>query len=129
MRALQGDAPKRLPKKLGALPAMELVEEIIEVSWRRLLMTFQAEQRGDVLFVEWVHAVELGNGILTEFFQVILQLAVRVEEPRTYCSFRDTQDLADLGVGHSLNMKHRDHSSVFIRQFHHCLVQSYLELG
>ena len=42
---------------------------------------------------------------------------------------RKRQDFTDLGMGHSLNMKHGDDGSVFIRQFHHGLVQSSLELG
>ena len=32
-------------------------------------------------------------------------------------------------MGHSLDMEHRNHGSVFIRQFHHGLVQSSLQLG
>ena len=71
----------------------------------------------------------LGNRVLPEFVQIILQLPVRVKEPGTYRTFGNTQDFADLGMGHPLNMKHRDHGSVFIRQFHHGLVQSSLELG
>jgi hypothetical protein len=58
-----------------------------------------------------------------------LQLPVRVEEPGTYRSFRNVQDFTDLCVGHPLNMEHCHNGSVFIRQFHHGLVQSSLELG
>src|SRR6266550_2879611 len=40
----------------------------------------------------------------------------------------NTQDFTNLRVGHPLNMEHGYHGSVFIRQFHHGLVQSSLQL-
>jgi len=55
VRALQRDPPERLPKKLRALTTMKLVHEIIEVTRRRLLVAFQAQQRSDIFFVELVH--------------------------------------------------------------------------
>src|SRR5262249_532834 len=70
----------------------------------------------------------LRNGVFPKFVQIILKLAVRVKEPGTYRPFGNLQDLTDLGMGHPLNMEHGDHSSVFIRQLHHGLVQSSLEL-
>ena len=48
----EGDAPERLPQQFGALTTMKLVEKIVEVTRRRLLVSFQTEQRGDVLFVK-----------------------------------------------------------------------------
>src|SRR5712691_112626 len=71
----------------------------------------------------------LTNGVLAEFVQIILQLAIGVEEPRAHGPFGNTQDFTDLGVWHSLNVKHRDDRPVFIRQLHHRLVQSSLELA
>jgi hypothetical protein len=35
---------------------MKLVQEIVKVTRRRLFVPFQPEQRGDVVFVELVHA-------------------------------------------------------------------------
>jgi hypothetical protein len=58
-----------------------------------------------------------------------LQLPIRVKEPGTYRAFGNVQDFTDLGVGHPLDVKHGHDGSVFIRQFHHGLVQSSLELG
>ena len=46
---LQGNAPERLPQKFVALPAMKLVQKIIEVTRRRLLMPFQTQQLADIV--------------------------------------------------------------------------------
>ena len=117
-------------KQFVALPAMKLVQEIIEIARGRLLIPFQPKQLANIVVVKFVHEREcLRNRVFPEFVQIILQLPVRVKEPGTYRTFGNTQDFTDLGMGHSLNMKHGDHSSVFIRQFHHSLVQSSLELG
>src|ERR1043166_8824273 len=70
----------------------------------------------------------LRDRILPKFVQIILQLSIRVKEPRTYRAFGDAQDFTDLSVRHSLNVEHGDHSSVFIRQLHHRLVQPFLQL-
>ena len=71
-------------KQFVALAAMELVQEIFEITGRRLLIPFQAKQFADFVIVEiFVHArcELLTNGVFSEFVQIILQLAIRVEEP------------------------------------------------
>ena len=109
---------------------MKLVQEIVEVTRRRLFVFFQPKQLPDFVVVKLIHFQRrLGNRIFPKLFQIILQLPIRVEEPRPYRAFRNTQDFTDLCVGHSLNMEHGNHSSVLIRQFHHRLVQPFLELG
>jgi hypothetical protein len=57
VRALQTDAPERLTQEFVTLTAMKFVQEIIEVTWRRLLVPFQAQQLADVVFVKFVHAL------------------------------------------------------------------------
>jgi len=57
-----------------------------------------------------------------------LQLAVRVKETRAHSALGNPEDFADFGVWHTLDIKHGDYGSVFIRQLHHSLVQSLLKL-
>src|ERR1043166_5705534 len=65
--------------------------------------------------------------VLSKFVQIVLQLPVGVKESRSYRSLGNIQDFTDFCVGHPLNMEHGYHSSVFIRQLHHRLVQPFLE--
>ena len=62
---------------------MKLVQEIFEITGRRLLILFQAKQFADFVIVEVVPCgcELLTNGVFAEFVQIILQLAIRVEEP------------------------------------------------
>jgi hypothetical protein len=127
--AFEANAPKRLAQQFIALPTVEFVEKIFEISGRRLLIPFQAKQPRDFGIVEFVHFFALlRDRIFPKFVQVVLQLPIRVKEPRTYRSFRNAQDFTDFCVGHPLNMEHGDNCSVIFRQFHHCLVQSSLQL-
>src|SRR5438552_7706906 len=128
--ATEGDFPKRLAEQFITLPAVKFVQEILEITRRRLLVFFQPQQPANFVVVELVHLpLSLRHRVLAKLVQIILQLPIRVEEPGTYRSFRNVQDFTDLGVGHSLNMEHSHNGSVFIRQFHHGLVQSSLEFG
>jgi hypothetical protein len=54
--ALEANAPERLSQQFVTLPAMEFVQEIIEVTRRGLLVPFQAQQFADIVFVKLVHA-------------------------------------------------------------------------
>src|SRR5579862_9276935 len=69
-----------------------------------------------------------GGSEFPEFFEVVLQLPVRVEEPGADGAFGDVQYLADLRVRHSLDVKHGYHGPMLVRQLHHRFVQSLLEL-
>jgi hypothetical protein len=56
VRALPGYTPERLPKELGPLAPMKLVQEVIEITGRRLLMSLQTQKLSDLFVVEMVHA-------------------------------------------------------------------------
>ena len=76
------NAPDRLTEQFVTLAAMKFVEEIFEVTGRGLFKPFQPKQFSDFVFVEVIHARRvLTNGVFAEFVQIILQLAIRVEEP------------------------------------------------
>ena len=51
MGALQADAPERLPQQLVALPAMELVQEVFEITRWWLLVAFQPKQLCNLVVV------------------------------------------------------------------------------
>jgi hypothetical protein len=53
--AFQADAPQRLAKQFIALTAMKFVQEILEVTRWRLLVTFQSKQPCDFPIVKFVH--------------------------------------------------------------------------
>ena len=77
------NAPNGLTQEFVSLAAMKFMEEIIEITRRRLLILFQAKQFADLVIVEVIHSGlrALTNGVFSEFVQIILQLAIRVEEP------------------------------------------------
>src|SRR2546423_2365339 len=47
---LQRDPPDRFLQEFVPLPAMEFVEEILEVTWRRLLIFFEPQKLADLFF-------------------------------------------------------------------------------
>src|SRR5207253_5063919 len=49
------NTPERLPQKFIALPAMKFVQEIVEVTGRRLFVAFQPKQLRYLVVVEFVH--------------------------------------------------------------------------
>jgi hypothetical protein len=53
--AFPADPPKRLAEQFIALPAMKLVEEIFEITRRRLLVALQPKQSRDFVVVKFVH--------------------------------------------------------------------------
>jgi hypothetical protein len=53
--AFQANPPKRLAEQFIALPAMKFMQEIIEVTRRRLLVAFQPEQFCNFGIVKFVH--------------------------------------------------------------------------
>ncbi|PYL24691.1 MAG: hypothetical protein DMF37_07005 [Verrucomicrobia bacterium] len=55
MGALQADPPKRLSEQFVALPAMKFMQEIFEVTRRRLLVALQPKQPRDFVVVKFVH--------------------------------------------------------------------------
>src|SRR2546430_9592536 len=64
LRALERDAPDRFLQELVPLPAMEFVQEIIEVTWRRLLIFLEPQKLADLFFVQWVHAAGVWESFL-----------------------------------------------------------------
>jgi len=57
VRAFQANPPKRLAQQFIALPAMEFVKEIFEITGGRLLIPLQSKQPRDFVVVEFVHLV------------------------------------------------------------------------
>jgi hypothetical protein len=55
MRAFPADPPKRLAEQFIALPAMKLMEEIFEITGRRLFVTLQPKQPRDFVVIKFVH--------------------------------------------------------------------------
>jgi hypothetical protein len=53
--AFKTDAPQWLAEHFIALTAMKFVQEIFEVTWRRLLIAFQSKQPRDFVIVKFVH--------------------------------------------------------------------------
>jgi hypothetical protein len=58
MGAFQADPPERLPQKFVALPPMKFVQEILEITRRRLLVAFQPKKLRNIVIVKLVHAAE-----------------------------------------------------------------------
>ena len=123
MSALKADAPQRLAEHFIALPAMKFMQEILEIAGRRLFVPLQSKECGELFFG---HDVSLG---LMEFGQKILQLAMCVKEPGTNRALGDAEDFRDLGVRHSLDVKHGDDGTVVVGQLLHGLVQPFLQLA
>jgi hypothetical protein len=48
---LQRDPPDWFAEKFVALPAMEFVQEILEIGRRRLLISFEPQKFADLFFV------------------------------------------------------------------------------
>jgi hypothetical protein len=59
LSAFPANPPKWLAEQFIALPAMKLVEEIFEITRRRLLVALQPKQPRDFVVVKFVH---LGAG-------------------------------------------------------------------
>jgi hypothetical protein len=55
MGAVEANAPNRFTKQLVALTAMKFMQEVLEITWRRLLVTFQSKQLRDFVVVKVVH--------------------------------------------------------------------------
>jgi hypothetical protein len=55
VRPFQANPPKRLAQQFIALPAMEFVKEIIEITGGRLLISLQPKQPRDFVIVKLVH--------------------------------------------------------------------------
>jgi hypothetical protein len=53
--AFPADPPKWLAEQFIALPAMKFVEEIFEITGRRLLVALQSKQPRDFIVVKFVH--------------------------------------------------------------------------
>ena len=55
MGAVEANAPNRFTKQLVALTTMKFMQEVLEITWRRLLVTFQSKQLRDFVVVKFVH--------------------------------------------------------------------------
>ena len=52
--------------------------------------------------------------ILPKLLEMPLELLVGVEEPGAHGPLGHSEDCADLGMGHPLNIKHSNHRSVIL---------------
>jgi len=52
--AVNTDAPKRFTKQFSPLPTMELVQEILKITWGRLFVAFQPEKPCNLFVAEVV---------------------------------------------------------------------------
>jgi hypothetical protein len=71
--AFETNAPQRLAEHFIALTAVKFVQEIFEITGRRLFVPLQSKQPRDFVVVELVHFQRgLGNRIFPKFVQIIL---------------------------------------------------------
>lgn len=73
MRAFDANSPQRLAEHLVALPAMEFMQEILEIARWWLFIPLQSKQPRDFVIVKLIHFQRgLGNRIFPKFVQIIL---------------------------------------------------------
>src|SRR5207237_6668567 len=89
LRTTKRDFPEWLPEQFIALPPMKFVQEIFEITGRRLLVFFQPQQPANFVVVELVHLLlSLRHRVLAKLVQILFNLPILVEDHATYSSLR-----------------------------------------